>query len=87
MFPVKHMKNHVWYDYERSMESFPGRWQQRRKVLLILEVIKKCHPSEGGRPSLPVRITHQPGWRARFSSSIVGSSLSICRSQKQLDVC
>ena len=57
---VKHMKNRVRYDYEHSMESFPRRWQQRRELLLILVILKKCHLS-GGRQSLLVRITHQPG--------------------------
>ena len=85
-FPVKHVKNRVRYDYERSMESFPGRWQQQRELLLILVILKKRHPSKE-RPSLPVRITHQPVKRARFSGSMVGSSSNIRRSQQQLDVC
>ena len=50
---VKHMKNHVWYNYERSMEVFLGNGSNEEISVLL----KKRHPSEK-RLSLPVRITH-----------------------------
>ena len=48
---VKHVKNHVRYDYERSTETFPGEMAATKRIAT------DYHPSEE-ISSLPVRITH-----------------------------